>query len=506
MRPYILLLLLPALLSAQDSPAKLSRAEAFRFLNFATFGPTRAEVDHVREIGREQWLEEQFTRETTQLPGYLNEKPVEWAQDYFYQNVINEPDQLRQRTAFALSKIFVVSAVEVNSGEAMVNYQNWLAADAFDNVSTILKHIALHPAMGEYLDMVNNAKQMPGSNKRPNENWARELLQLFSIGLTQLNPDGTPKLDARGQPLSAYTEEDVKEYTRAFTGWTYAPLPGRTSRAQNPAYYADFMIPVEANHDTERKTLLGGVELPAGQSAQKDLDDAVTSLYAHPNIAPFLGRQLIQQLVGSNPTPAYIERVSKAFEDNGQGVRGDMKAILRAILLDPEAVNPPMVSAGHLKEPVLFAASLLRQIGGTVADHPFLSDQASEMGQKLLFAPSVFSYFSPNYRIPGHPALMGPEFQILTSETALRRVNFVWNLVAGGYGADVKLDFARFNAAANDTEALVTLVDEDILGGRMSATMRALIVTAVNAQQGAVNRVRTALYLAGSSAEFQVVR
>ena len=503
---------LAGVLTAQQPP-DISWRQAFRFLNRSTFGPKRTEIAQLQRTGYEAWLDAQFFQaRPSRYLEYLQDKPIEWSQDYFFQLAMQNDDQLRQRVAFALHKIFVVSAVEVDDGRALTSYLNLLSALAFDNIYAILKQVTLHPAMGDYLDMVNNDRALPGSIAQPNENCARELLQLFSIGLTRLKADGSPVLDAAGNPVATYTEEDVKNVTRALTGWTYPKEPGTNtdSRGHNHPYYFGFMTPKAANHDDGPKTLLDGIELPAGQTAEQDLDAVIDMLYAHPNLAPFLSKQLIQQLVSSNPSPAYVSRVSRAFEDNGSGVRGDMKAVLRAILLDSEALDPPTDSSGHLKEPALQVLSLFRPIGGRVDDFPVLADETTEMGQKLLFPPSVFGYFSPSYRIPG-VGLVGPEFQVLTSETALRRVNFAGKLLYGGFGSYVDLDVKRYVVAAADTASLLRLVDEDLLGGWMhedpaGESMRAAIAKAVDAQENAANKAATALYLVGSSAQFQVVR
>ena len=404
-----------------------------------------------------------------------------------------------------MHKIFVVSAVDVNSSDAMVSYLRLLHQNAFENIFVILAQITLHPAMGEYLSMVNNDKADPVTSRSPNENYAREFLQLFTIGLNLLNRDGNPQLDASGNTIPAYTETDVKNLARVFTGWTYPKRTGTTTRHNSP-YYKDLMTAVESNHDQRAKSVLG-LEIPAGQSAYDDLQAAIGAVYSHPNIGPFLSKQFIQQLVTSNPSPTYVERVVTAFEDNGNGVRGDMQAVLRAILTDDEALNPPAASGGHLKEPALLVSSLARAIGAKIADHPFLTDEADTMGQKIFFPPSVFSYFSPSYRIPG-AGLAGPEFQILTSETALRRVNYAAHLIYGYFGSDVILDLKRFvdQAASGDSAALADLVNQELLGGTMPAGMLISIRRAIDLQSTPDDKARTALYLTASSPFFQVIQ
>lgn len=501
------------LLQAAEAQSRaVSGLEAFRFANRATFGPKRSEVAQIQRDGYEAWLEAQFRAAPSRYPEFLNQRSMEWSQFQFLQMAVHNDDQLRQRVAFALHKIFVVSAAGVTDTPAMTSYLNLLSTLAFDNVYVILKQITLHPAMGEYLDMVNNDAARPGSIAQPNENYARELLQLFSIGLVELNPDGTAKLDDEGSPIPSYTEDDVKNFTRALTGWTYPNRPGTNTdgSGHNRPYYAGFMTPVEENHDAGAKRLLNGVDLPAGRTAQQDLDAVIENLYNHPNLAPFLSKQLIKQLVTSNPSPEYVARVSAAFNDNGAGVRGDLKAVLRAILLDQEALDPPPDAGGHLKEPVLAAISLVRQIGTPVSVLGVVSTEITQMGQRVLVPPSVFSYFSPDYRLPG-TGLTAPEFEIYNTQTALARANFTGRALFGGFPGLLDLDTKRYVDAAGDMGALLRLVDVDLLGGWMheapeGAAMRDAIAKAVEAQEGAANRAATALYLAGISAQFQVVR
>jgi hypothetical protein len=264
------------------------------------------------------------------------------------------------------------------------------------------------------------------------------------------------------------------------------------------------MVAYQPFHDTESKTLLNGRVLPPNQTAEKDLDDALENIFQHPNVGPFISRNLIQHLVTSNPSPGYIQRVAEKFNNNGAGVRGDMRAVVEQILLDPEARSQGP-TAGHLREPVLFVANFMRTLGGRIADHPFLTDTSTEMGQKLFYSPSVFNYYSPFYRIP-QTQLYGPEFQILTSQTALHRVNFIGKLVYGFFGGDVTLNLDRFTAAARDPATLAQLVNYEFFGGRLSEMAIAELTTAIASQSANSDRARTALYLAGTSAQYQVMR
>lgn len=491
-------------LSAQPQQI-ISDRDAFRLLQRATFGPVRAEVERVRAGGYAAWIDEQLSAAPpSAMPAYLDEKPLEWAQEYFYQNALTGSDQLRQRMTLALHKIFIVSGATVNDAQAYLPYWRTLNKNAFGSYLDLMREVTLNPAMGIYLDMLNNEKTEPGSGKSPNENYARELLQLFTLGLTQLNPDGSAKLDEAGAPLPTYTERDVKEFTRAFTGWTYAPADGRPMRARNNPRFDAPMASWDPSHDTGEKVLLNGTVLPAGQTAAADLEAALRNIFEHANIGPFVARSLIQQLVASNPSPAYIRRVAAAFGDNGAGVRGDLAAVTRAILLDPEALAVAGRSGGYLTEPSLFVTRLIRLIGGKVEDHPVLADEATQMGQKLLFAPSVFSYFSPSYRVP-RTGIMGPEFQVLTSETSLQRLNYAAKLLGGSYGKYIQLDLDRFQRVAHDDEQLVDLVDRDLMGGNMPISLYDQVRRAVAAQSSRELKVRTALYLTAVSPQFQVI-
>jgi uncharacterized protein (DUF1800 family) len=358
--------------------------------------------------------------------------------------------------------------------------------------------------MGEFLDMVNNDKPNPVKKLVPNENYARELMQLFTIGLTALNPDGTRKVDTRGQPVSAYTEEDIKQATLCLTGWTYPPQPGFLSKWKNPPYYYGDMVAFEDRHDTTSKFMWGHT-FPGGRSAQADLNDVLQLIFMHPNVGPFVGYRLIQRLVTSNPTPAYVGRVAAAF--NGP-VRGDLKAVTRAILLDPEAgtsIGSLPAGQGHLREPVLFATALLRALGATSTDEPSVAGYTEPMGQKLFFPNSVFNYFSPFYRIPG-ANVPAPEFQILNPTTSLARINFVNKVVTNSLGSSVRIPIEHFEALAGDVNMLADAVSKSLLRGEMQPDMRASILKALAATGDKRLRARSAIYLAASSSRFQVRR
>ncbi|MEQ1870118.1 MAG: DUF1800 family protein [Vicinamibacterales bacterium] len=479
--------------------------DAFRFLRQTTWGPRPGDVDALKALGKDAFLASQLSAPPSTYPDSLFGMSLEATQEHFMSLALTGPDQLRLRVAWALHKIWVVSGVEVDSPRAIVTYQRLLLNGAFGNYRDLMRDITLNPAMGRYLNMLNNRSQAV-TGVPPNENFARELMQLFTLGIATLNADGTPQV---GAPPS-YTEQDVKELARILTGWTFGDgnpttVPTRLAREN----YGVPMEPVARYHDSDAKTFLGE-EFPAGRTAQQDLDQALDLIFRHANVAPFISRQLIQQLVTSNPSQAYVADVAAVFDGAG-GARGDLTAVVRAILTHPEA-SVSTNTSGKLSEPALFVVSVLRGLNAVVTDHPFMSDKSEAMGQKVFYPPSVFSYFSPSYRVRGTsgPAgpLTGPEFQGLTTVTALERVNFVGALLGGHFGADVAIDYAPFTSRAADPAALVDYCSLLFMGGRMSIEERAELISAVRATSAsnAPERVRTALYLTLTAAQAQVDR
>ncbi len=477
-------------------PATIS---AFRFLRQATWGPKPGDVNALKASSKAAFLDVQFAQLPSTFSDGLYEMPVEAFQEDFIRLAIQGNDQLRQRVAWALSQILVVSAVQLDCNEAMLNYYRILQNNAFGNYRTLMGEITVNPAMGAYLNMLNS-KSESLTGTPPNENYARELLQLFTTGIPRLNPDGSP---AGGDN---YTEEDVKELSRIFTGWTFgdgnlATVPTAAGREN----YKVPMEPVAAFHDTGAKTFLGA-NFPPGQSARQDMNQALDVIFNHPSVGPYICRQLIQRLVTSNPSPAYLSSVVAVFNNNGGGVRGDLRAVVRAILLHPEA-ELGTATAGKLSEPTIFMVSILRALNASVVDHPFVTDIGAEMGQKVFYSPSVFNYYSPFFRVRG-TNLFGPEFQIFTSTTSLAKVNFVGRLISGGFGSDVAIDYSPFTNIAADAAGLVDFANTQLLGGLMSPQQRQTIINAVAATPASnpTERVRTCLYLILASAQFQVER
>ena len=318
----------------------ISAAAAVRFLEQSTFGPSTEQVNQLQQTGFDTFLQSQFAQPVSTYPTPApTDTGLGNVQQQFFFNAVNGTDQLRQRTGFALNEIWVVGENKVSDPTGYTNYIQTLKNDGLGNYYNVMRDVTLTAAMGHWLDMVNNDK--PGTGQHANENYARELMQLFTLGLNQLNPDGTPVLDGSGNPVPTYTQDDVMALGRSFTGWTYPTQPGMTLQKHNPEYYGGPMVPFESNHDSGAKTFLGQ-SVAAGQSTAQELDSVLTIIFNHANLPPFVCKQLIEKLVTSNPSPAYVQRVAQAFisgkfNSYGSGKRGDMQATLAAILLDPEA-------------------------------------------------------------------------------------------------------------------------------------------------------------------------
>jgi len=502
-------------------------AAAARFMEHSTFGPSSALIAQVQQIGLPAFLASQFSAPSSTYPDPpAGVNSLLSTQQVLFTNALSGQDQLRQRVALALSEIWVTSGFTVPP-QGMAPYMRLLLQDAFGNYRTLMYDVTLSPAMGRYLDMVNNDKPSTSPVTHANENYARELLQLFTVGLDQLNEDGTLIVDSGGKPIPTYSQNDVQAFARVFTGWTYPTAPGATLQKHNPPYYLGAMQPFESNHDTGSKTLLpvNGVPtvLPAGQSSATDLNAALDNIFVQPSVAPFVSKQLIQHLVASNPSPAYVRRVATVFDSGiftgsgatfGSGQRGDLQAVIAAILLDPEARSgddPASASAtdGHLREPILYIAGILRAFGATT-DGVGPVNFATSMSEAPLNSPSVFNFFPPDFNIPG-TNLLGPEFDIDTAALTLVRANFVNSFVYGSIGAGTKVDFSAYANLAASPDASGQLLDSLnalLLHGSMSSSARSSIVTAVNAVPTGTNqnlqRAQAAIYLILASSQYQV--
>mgnify|MGYP000869568368 CR=1 FL=1 len=507
--------------------ATLTSADAVRFLEQSTWGPTSELLQHVQAVGLDQFLTEQFnapessyptlplfptTRDTVNCPSGSTCQRDNYTlyplQNRFFVNALYGEDQLRQRVAFALHQILVTSGIEITQPSWMAPYFQVLSRDAFGSFRQLLYDITLNPAMGNYLDMNGNTKT------RPNENYAREILQLFSIGTVRLNSDGSTQFDGSGQPIPTYDQATVTEFARVFTGWRFAP-----GQAGIPNYILPMVVNA-AQHDTGVKTLLNGFTLQAGQTTEKDLSDAIDNIFNDPNVGQFISRQLILHLVTSNPSPAYIGRVTAVF-NGSPGSRGDLQAVVRAILMDPEARGEAKddPSYGRLRNPLQLMLGVLRAFDAASADlsgqsDGYLNPQAAAMGMDVFRPPSVFSYYSPSGVVPGTGGLRGPEFGLLSTSSSLQRDNVLNTLifsrvaVSANAPAGTSIDLRPLTPLAAAPGDLADRLNMLLLHGTMSAGMRQSIVDAVTAVPASnVNkRVQTAIYLVATSSQYQVER
>ncbi len=490
------------------------------------------EIDHAVAIGARAWVDEQLAKarghghvDWIRARGYENST---WTftrgvMDFsIWRKYIAGDDQLRQRVVHALSQIFVVSIAGVDADFpffAVGNLLDILDANAFGNYRMLLEQLTLSPAMGRYLSMLGSAKA-DASGRRPDENYARELLQLFSIGLVKLNPDGTPVL-SNGSPVATYDESDVSGLARALTGWNYAA-------EYNEHVGTRQILPMVLNpreHEPGQKRFLG-VTLPAGTSGADSLRIALDTIAAHPNVGPFVGRQLIQRLVTSNPSPGYVARVAAAFADNGFGVRGDLGATVRAVLLDPEARDTAAAmssdTAGVLREPVLRFTAWARAAGVRSPSGawklPSLANPAERLGQSPMRAPSVFNFYRPGYRPPGTAmgslGMVAPEFQITTETSVAGYINFMQWMIAAPpdpLGSDLTPDYADWLALTGNASALVAQANLVLCAGQMSTATVGTILGALNAMpmrddDQRRKRLYAALLLTMASPDFLVLR
>lgn len=491
--------------------------DAARFLAQASFGArSPQEIEALRTMGYERWLWAQFNAPTLLHTSYLDwqrqrHPNLEASEDMTYEAIWQQwlagEDLLRARVAFGLSQILVISNVAPDLRPyAMSSYVDLLNRHAFGNYRTLLRAVTLHPAMGYFLNLLRSEKEDPDSGTHPNENYAREFLQLFTVGLVKLDAQGTPLRDGAGQTIATYDEATVQGVARALSGWSFAQSRSFHEADENlQANWTTPMVAFADRHESGPKRLLDGVVISGG-SAEADLDAVIDSAFQHPNTGPFVCRQLIQRLVTSNPSPAYVGRVAAVFADNGQGVRGDLRAVVRAVLLDAEARDPSLAAQGRFgkqREPLLRLANLLRAMnvqggGGRNAIHAL----DATLGQSPLLAPSVFNFFSPNYRPAGAIAaagLVAPEFQITTEASVAGALNFLVDVIQGGgigWGdGRLTFDWAPWETAAAGSVALVDRLDAVFCQRQMSAATRTrlqALIEAVPASQ-ARRRVKTAL-------------
>ncbi len=545
--------------------------DAARFLNQAAFGPTPPEIVNVNNMGYSAWIDNQFAKPVTALPAFgwqpdsqdaLCTSPLSpggpydpfgtncprdlysiyHVQRFFFLNAFIAPDQLRQRVAWALSQIMVTSASQDAIAYANRDYQQMLIDNAFGNFRNILFYVTVSPFMGNYLDMVNNAKAT--ATQQPNENYAREIMQLFSIGTLELNDDGSYLVDLQGQPIQTYDQTDITELAKVMTGWTYYPVGAATFKWNMPINYQYTLQPCEGAlsgcgatnyHETSLKTVLG-YTIPPALRADADLATALDVIFYHPNVGPFISKQLIQHLVTSNPSPAYVARISAVFNNNGSGVRGDMKAVVKAILLDPEARAPrnPIGTFGKLKEPVTLLSGFIRQMSyccGAYSDGIDPATRSRAMGQDVYTSPTVFNYYPADYLIPG-TTLAGPQYGIYDPTLLFEGTKTIYNWTLGascgaapntnvcGPNPDAttvgslgtKIDWTSLAALAATPAALVDQVSTVLLYGKLPPGPRQQVINAVTAVTVSTpptanqlrDRARTAVYLIATSPKYQV--
>ncbi len=509
--------------------------DAARFLQQATYGPAAAEIAALQSSSFDAWLTQQFQQPLTAHVAYLDaaagageELSSNQMMESFWQQAATGPDALRQRVALALSEIFVISdqsSALGNSPYALASYMDLLEKDAFGNYRQLLDDVTLSPAMGLYLNMLGNDKEDPSTGQNPNENYAREILQLFSIGLLKTFPDGTLQLDANGLPIPTYDQSAVMGLARVFTGWSFG---GSDTTDPDLFYYANEndLLPMAAwpsHHSTAAKTLLDGAVTAPNQTAQQDLKTALDDIFNHPNVGPFISRLLIQRLVTSNPSPAYVYRVAQVFANDGHGVRGNLQAVVRAILLDYEARAEAVTGDqgyGHLREPIVRLGALLRTFHATAPSGKFrvwyVEDPTYGLGQNPLRSPTVFNFFKPDYSLPGAVAgsgLVSPEFQILTETTAIGGANFFTDFLYGGFtDGDGDVDLLTVDlssqAAITDPAQLVDSLNLLLMANSMSPEMRTVLIQALSdpALADPNDRATAAVRLIVTSPEYMIQR
>jgi uncharacterized protein (DUF1800 family) len=505
------------------TPATLSTTQAASFLGKAGFGANKEELARVQAIGLQPWLQEQFAlpRETAHwdwmvAKGYNAFTYVNGAagaDNTVWRQLISSKDVLRQRVTLALSEIVVVSingVVGPWKGFQGAAYLDTLADNAFGYYRTLLDKISTLPAMGNYLTFVNNTKANANTGTQPDENYARELMQLFAIGLYELNLDGTLKKDAAGKPIETYQQEDISGLARVFTGWVLDSTDNTT-----PDRFRRPMVQNPARHELGAKTFLG-TTIPAGTEGVQSLKLALDAIYAHPNIAPFISKQLIQRLVASNPSPAYVQRVATIFNNNGSGIKGDMKAVISAILTDTEALTPPATGAGKLREPIVRFVSWARVFGATsptdLWDIGNTSDPGNRLGQSPARSESVFNFFRPGFVPPGtaiaQQGLVAPEFQITNESSVASYLNYMQAAIQNGRG-EVKANYADWLPLASDTQKLLDQINFQLTGGAVSVPTIGTIKTAVDTistttTNGPLQRIQAAILLVMAAPEYIV--
>jgi uncharacterized protein (DUF1800 family) len=575
---------------SQASPSRLTRSASTggdrkRFMEQAAFGPTQALDLRLRQLGLSRWIEEQFTKQPTfpypNFPlkstdaqnatygcGPSSSDPVYQAcirdhynqyqnQNWMFKEALYGDDQLRRRVSWALHQIWVTSGVDLQQQRWVQEYIEILDKQAFGNYRDLMKDMTLNPAMGEYLDMVRSTRT------NPNENYPREILQLFSIGLDMLNQDGTPILDAQGKRIPTYDQDKINQFTKVFTGWTLCNNGANPACANfspgTPNYIDPMFLAVPNNHDQTAKTLFDYPGAPNPQIsacanctndaariayANDSLNKTLDNIFYHPNVAPFVGKLMIQHLVTSDPSPAYVARVAAVFNNSGAGTRGDMKAVIRAILLDAEARGSRKTDPtyGKLREPFQYVTNFLRtlnvrasnpiSIAGVLTPPPAACGNRSDgvingivnaMGQNVWNPPTVFNYFPPDYAVPGTD-ILGPEFALANTGTSFSRINNINGLVFAQIpftqetttvpfpntpcGTAIDLTEATALATADPTgNSLIEALNAKMMHGTMSEAMKSKLRPTLNVVgMTAAQKAQQAIYLVATSSQYQVQR
>jgi len=515
---------LPASEVANAAPnTPMTDADTHRLLQQTTYGARLADLDALKGTSPEAWIDAQMQLPATYLTHGLDKADISQWNEYvnvWWRQSVYAEDQLRHRVAFALSQILVVSA-QGGFGEeqyGLANYYDILMRHSFGNYRELLEEVTLNPIMGEYLSMKGNRKPVPEKNVRADENYARELLQLFTIGLDQLNPDGTAKRDADGVALPTYDQETIENYARVFTGWHFA-----NAEDFRWAKNKDYISPMKAfpdYHDTGAKVLVNGIQAPAGLSPEEDLKIALDSVFNHPNVGPFIATRLIQRLVTSNPSPEYVRDVAAVFDKNSSGVRGSLGSTVKAILMHREARQGAELyptTFGKIKEPLLRVTGVWRAFEPTHIPNAFNYGWANnELRQAPLNAPTVFNFFRPDYRQPGTlnmQDLKSPELQIIDESAIITLTNrllanTLWshNYMSDPNSKHIAINIDHEMQLEPDPEKLVDHLDRLLLGGYMSPGLRALTLELISESNRESQKVVEAIFLIASSPEAAIQR
>lgn len=523
--------------TGEDPPAHIeppTSGKASRFLQQTTFGATSESIDRVVDLGYEGWIDWQLSLPATKHITYygpFNYDPDNtWSLyvDAWWHRSLKAEDQLRQRVAFALSEIWVVSqygvsASGIEGSKSLSNYYDILLKHSFGNYRDLMQDITLNPVMGEYLSMLRNRKPDLERNIRPDENYAREFMQLFTVGLVELNLDGSPKLDDNGDAIPTYGQADIEGLAHVFTGWTWANAETFWWWDESRDLVGPMKVFPEFHADGEKRIINGGV-IPAGQTPEQDLEQALDHIFNHPNVGPFVAKQLIKKLVTSNPSPEYVERVASKFNDNGQGVRGDMRAVVKAILLDDEAINGQSSHGkpfGKLKEPILKLSAFWRAFNANSETGTFEFRWVdNDFAQGPFKSPSVFNFFSPNYQPAGalrDADINAPEFEIHTEGTMAKITNHLhWRSMSMNNlertspdTKDIIVNYTRErNLAASSDQELIEHLDTLLLAGTMTGHMKTVLADYLGAiaEDDPERKAVEAIALVITSPEFAVQR